>query len=701
LIVTYKVDDGPVLIWEAWRDPMPDSFRTVLENESTLLVAHNSNFDRNVLKYALGWETSIERHRCTRAQAYAHGMPGALETLGQVLGLPYDQQKLHDGARLIQTFCIPHDGKFTEPHERPEDWALFCRYAIRDTEALYEIHKRLPQHNYQGENLETFHLDQRINQRGFKIDAPFARAAIAALARAKDRNDRDVSEATAGVVTAVTQRARLLNFLNEKFAAQLGDMKAATIRDMLECDDLDPGLRFLLESRLEGAKSASAKYKRGLQVMGEGDRVRQWAQFCGAGRTGRWSAKGMQPHNCPRPMWLVRKQDGTTENAPVKAKVIDEFLMPAILDGSIVDNRLAYGNTFEACGMSIRHTFIAAEGCEFICADLSSIEPRDISWVANEEWKLALFRAIDAGESADLYKTGFAENYGGTVESVNDNERQVQKVTELSMGFHGGVGAFVPMAAGYNIDLGILPPMVLPAAPEALLEKADKAWRRAFLTGEDYGLERDVYMACDIIKQRYRLANSEIDGMFYEIDRATKNSLRNPGVAYQAARCLIWSNDKYLIIQLPSGRRLYYASPKLHQERRVDPLTGKESTSAYISYLTARGKGWYRQRAWAGLFLENIVQASANDILRDGLRAVHADSLTVPAIRDYLTGTLDADSRTAIVLHTHDEIVLEVPVGSYSVERLIEVMTTASGRWAKGLPIAAEGWHHNRYGKRG
>jgi hypothetical protein len=98
------------------------------------------------------------------------------------------------------------------------------------------------------------------------------------------------------------------------------------------------------------------------------------------------------------------------------------------------------------------------------------------------------------------------------------------------------------------------------------------------------------------------------------------------------------------------------------------------------------------------LFLENIVQGSANDILRDGLRAVHADTLSIPTIAKYLA-TLDADERTAISLHVHDEIVCDVPAGSYDLDRMIHMMTTSSP-WAVGMPLMAAGWSGPRYGKR-
>ena len=105
-----------------------------------------------------------------------------------------------------------------------------------------------------------------------------------------------------------------------------------------------------------------------------------------------------------------------------------------------------------------------------------------------------------------------------------------------------------------------------------------------------------------------------------------------------------------------------------------------------------------REKMWAGLAVENIVQAVANDVLRAAMLRVHADTLTVPSIAAYLA-TLPSNARTAINLHVHDEICLDVPKGSYSKERFREILTQRPS-WATDLPIAADLWTNIRYGKR-
>ena len=703
IICTYALDDGPVGVWDILAHPdMPHDLYDALNDESVTLIAHNAQFDRNVLKYALHWPTPVERWRCTSAQARAHGLPGSLETLGAVLGLDDEHQKLaDDGHALIQLFCIPTDaGTFNEPRMFPARWDDFKRYAERDCSALREIYRRLPSSNYGRHNLALWHIDQRINQRGFKIDVPLAWACVGILGRAKNTADSALSLHTKGTVTSATQRQRLLNYLRTTCGVDIENMKAATIRDWLEADDIAPEVRFLLQARLDGAKSAGAKYKRGLGQIGPGERIRHALVFGGAGRTGRWSGKGFQPHNMLRPSITLMK-NGRLELSPVKAGYIDEVIIPGIHSGDVLTSPETFGTANEACGLALRHTIIAADGNELVVADYSNIESVKLAWLAKEDWKLDLFRAKQRdphNKQLDAYRTLYSRFFGTAIDKVNDNERQAGKVVELACGFGGGVGAFVTMAAGYNIDLDTLPALILPSADTESLKLAEKAWRRAFLRAEDFGLEAPVYIACDILKQKYRAANENINQMRHDIGKAVSGAIKEPGKGYDVARCAIWVHGGFLIIKLPSGRRLLYASPKIEFEQDIDVETGKITRREYVTYLTARGKSWHRERAWAGLFLENIVQGSANDILRDGIRAVHGDTLGTPEIAASLAGA-DVDERTAIALHVHDEVVCEVPRGSYPLSRLIDKMTTSSP-WAAGMPIMAEGWVGTRYGKR-
>lgn len=694
LIANFARDDDKPQLWDTiGGEPVPPDLADAIADPACVFVAHNAPFDRGGTRRLANIHIPVPRWRCTMAQAASHGYPGSLDMLGKVLDLPPEMQKFDSGKALIGIFCVPDGyGRYSDRRTHPREWADFCEYGNQDVVALREIHKRLPKHNYQGENLETWFIDQLINERGFGGDKELARAACELLGSAKAKHEIKMRKATAGEVASATQRAKLLDYLQRQ-GLDIPNMRASTISEWLEHDDLSPEIRFLLEERLEASKSSGAKYRRLLEMIGDGDRLRYMIRFSGAGRTGRFSGRGFQPHNMMRPTTYTTKADGTRSKLPVKAKYILDVIVPGIKAGKVLDNEMVYGGPNEACANALRCAIVAAPGNELVVADWSNIESRVLAWIADEEWKLEAYRAVDRGEGVDLYKLLFAQFFGRSVDSIDDQERQSGKVSELAFGFGGGVGALVTMAAGYEMDLDAFAEAVWTSATEERRKKAHKAWKRAFLNGDDYDLEPRTYKACDVLKQAYRASNKAINDLRHQLDDATKGALKQPGSYYDVAKCRIWATGSFLTVQLPSGRRLLYAAPKLHEEKELDLETGKETIREYISYCTARGKGWIRERAWSGLFIENIVQAIAADILRAALRLVHADALAHPRIRSYLE--LVEGAETAIALHVHDELGLDVPKGSYPLARLIEKMTVGlvvENSWLRGLPLAAEGW---------
>jgi DNA polymerase bacteriophage-type len=150
MIVTWAVGERPARGWDLFDDPaMPAELEDAIDDERVQLIAHNASFDRAILHRCLKKPTPIERWFCTFACACSHGLPGSLEVLCLVLGLPVDQQKLVEDGKLIQFFCVPKaDGTFRSPYDFPEKWATFFNYAIRDTEALRACYHKLAKHNY-------------------------------------------------------------------------------------------------------------------------------------------------------------------------------------------------------------------------------------------------------------------------------------------------------------------------------------------------------------------------------------------------------------------------------------------------------------------------------------------------------------------------------------------------------------------------
>ena len=678
-IATWSVERGPVRIWDMLHEKQPKEFTNAITDPTAVFIAHNAPFDRAIMQRHLLHFTPASRWWCTRAQAYAHGLPGGLDALCDVLNVGVDHHKSRDGARLIQLFCVPHKGRFYTPEEYPDDWEAFKNYAMRDIDALRAVHARLPTHNFTGSNLRYFWLTTANNERGFAIDLPLIEATVDMLQRAKGRGDEEVARLTAGAVSAVTQRDKLLAYLLSR-GVKLPNLRKSELEAALQ-DDYSPEIKLLIAARLEGARASGAKYKKAI-AQHVGGRLRYTMQFSGAGRTGRTAHKGFQPGNMPLARTFNPLAETLAKQHPaVEPEFIDNVLLPAIRNGSVASS-LVFGGPNTGAANALRHAIIAEAGNELVVADYKNIESRVLAWLAGEQWKLDAYRAVDLGKGDDLYRLLYSRFFGRPIDSVSFHERQAGKVIELACGFGGSVGAFVTMAVGYGMVLDDLPALVIPSADERSLRKAEQVWRRAFLSGADYGLRPEVFQACHVLVQKYRASNPRIDELRRYLGRVVEGAVRVPERLYEFGRCRIWAkSNEVLIVELPSGYRLYYWQPLIESEKQYDPETGEEEERTYLSFKRARGGKMIRERSWPGLTLENIVQATANQVLRYGELEV------------------DAKWPGVLVLDVHDEAVAEAPVGLIDLKEY-EATLCKGWRWCEGLPLAADGWVGPRYGKR-
>jgi len=298
----WAVGDGPVIIRDGDEDI--SDLLALLEDEEYEVVIHNSAFDRTVMAHN-GIALPVGRVFDTMVCAMAHSLPGALEKLGDILGIAKDKAKDKAGKALIQLFCKPRPKNQIlrrATHEtHPAEWEAFREYGRLDIEAMREIYKKLPRWNYRGEEKELWHLDQRINERGVLMDLDLAHAAIRASDRAQKELSRQANEMTDGAVTSANQRDRMLEHILAEYGIALADMKGSTIEKALADEDLPWELKELLVVRAQASKTSVSKYKRALNGVSADGRLRGLLAFCGALRTGRWAGRLWQPQNLARP----------------------------------------------------------------------------------------------------------------------------------------------------------------------------------------------------------------------------------------------------------------------------------------------------------------------------------------------------------------------------------------------------------------
>jgi len=213
---------------------------------------------------------------------------------------------------------------------------------------------------------------------------------------------------------------------------------------------------------------------------------------------------------------------------------------------------------------------------------------------------------------------------------VNGHLRQKGKIAELALGYGGSVDALKAMGAlNYGLQEEELKPLV-------------DAWR---------------------------LSNPHITKFWWDVDKAASTCVRER-TATETHGIRFYYQSGMMFVVLPSGRRLVYVKPKMGLNR-----FGNES----VTYEgVGEQKKWLRLESYGPKFVENIVQATARDILAEAMLRLNAAGYR-------------------IVMHVHDEAVIEAPPDT-SLENICSVMGQTPA-WASGLLLRADGYVCDFYKK--
>ena len=653
----YAFDDEPAQVWDLTQGgPMPERIAQALDDPEVTFIAHNSGFDRTVLKAVCDarfgdptrwWDSMI--------QAYSMSLPGALGALSEVLQLPVDKAKDKDGRRLVLKFCKPNaKGERAGKDTHPEDWARFVNYCRLDVEAMRETANRIPIWNRRDFIREEWITDQRINDRGINIDVDLVREAVQAADVERKENNEEMQARTDGAVETTGQREEMLKFILATYGVTLPDMQKTTLERRLNDPDLPKEVHDLIALRLKSTKASVKKFTALKEATCEDGRLRGTLQFMGAARTGRWSGRIFQPQNLPR---------GT-----MKPEEVDKCI--AVLKSGLGNTLLDDVN--DAVSNCIRGAVCAPEGKKLVVADLSNIEGRVLAWLAGEEWKIEAFKAFDAGHGPDLYKATYGRTFGIKPDEVTKKQRQVGKVLELGLGYAGGVGAFVTFSNAYRVDLTELAHLTRTTIDKEYWDDAESSYDFFVENKLTLGLSHDVFVACDAIKRAWRAAHPAITGFWHRIETACVECMKHGGSHQVGSLKVMQPRKGWLVVVLPSGRGVVYPSVAM-------PKKGERCAFTYAG-VDQYSRQWKRIKTYAGKITENIVQATARDILMRGIQNAEAQGYEV-------------------VMHVHDEIISETPnTDRYSTEGLSRCMTTMP-TWAEGLPLAAAGFEADRYRK--
>ena len=626
LLFAYSINHGEVEVVDlAQGEKLPIEIIKALVDDEITKWAYNASFERVCLSryisryypeyfisYSINEDTVNEflnpnSWRCSMIWSAYLGLPLSLAGVGSVLGL--EEQKLKEGKDLIKYFCVPCNPTKTNGGR--------TRNLPEHDVAKWELFKSYNKRDVEvevsiQERLQSYPVPEFLWDE-YHLDQEINDRGIAL--------DMELVENAIKFDEIAKQKAldelqKLTSIENPNSVMQMKEwlnnngveMESLGKKQVIEMlKDAPKEIADVLELRQQISKSSVKKY---LAMKNAGcvcNRARGMFQFYGANRTGRWAGRIIQLQNLPQ----NHIEDLKDARELVKYGDYDAF--ETLYDVPDTLSQL------------IRTAFVPRKDMKFIVADFSAIEARVLSFLANEKWRMDVF-----ANNGDIYCQSASAMFNVPVEKhgVNGHLRQKGKIAELACGYGGSVGALKAMGA---IEMGL---------QEEELEPLVRSWRDA---------------------------NPHIVEMWWAVDRAIKNAIRNRVTTETHGLKFIYKSGM-LFIELPSGRRLAYVKPKIGINQFGSESVTYEGVGAT--------KKWERLESYGPKFVENIVQAISRDILCYAMQKL---------------------SYCFIVGHVHDEMIIECSK-EMSLEKVCEQMGETPP-WIKGLLLRADGYECEFYKK--
>lgn len=622
LIFAYAVDGGETVELDLTKSSLPEDIIDALTDPSIKKIAYNASFERVCLsKHLFGDEDKYlppEQWECTKVWADELGLPGSLKRCAEYLGL--EEQKDAAGTQLINYFSKPckptkANGQRTRnlPEHDTEKWDKFVAYCGQDVRTEMAIGDFLKPYKLPDREWEHYYLDQRIHDRGVKIDLDLANQAVEIDNEMRAEGLEKMKTLTG--LENPNSVAQLKEWLEGK-GHPMETMGKKIVQEMIESGEVTGDVKEVLETRLSLSNSSTKKYVMMQDATRSDGKMHGLLQFYGANRTGRWAGRLLQVQNLPRN--YIASLDDARE---------------LVKRGERDSLEMVYEDVQDILKQLIRTGIVAKDGHRFIISDFSAIEARVIAWYAGEKWVIDAFNEhgkIYEATAAQMFDLGPVTEYDWK-STEGKAMRQRGKVATLALGYQGGKGSLVSMGA---LEMGI---------PEDELQDLVDVWRTT---------------------------NSNIVKLWKETERFVKKALSSGQVVRGHQGLKFFKKEDFLFIQLPSGRKLSYCKP------RLEP--GK-----YGQKITYEGQGskvyFVREDTYGGKLVENIVQATARDVLAEAMLRLNAAGFP-------------------IVFHVHDEVIAECKHDEHSLDEMNDILSQTPD-WADGLPLAAEGFETEYYQK--
>ena len=608
LLFAYSVDGGPVTCCDfAMGETLPAEITAMLQDPAVIKTAFNAAFERICISRYFNWKTLPPEQ--WRCTMVRAARMGLPLSLGQCGEvLRLEDGKMKEGAALIRYFSIPNRGKRHLPADAPERWEVFKKDNIRDVEVEQAILAKVRRLEAPEFDEKLYAIDQRINDRGVLLDRKLAENATRFDTEYKAQLLEEAKRLTG--MENPNSPAQIKQYLREKCGVSVDSLNKKSLEDVEGLVATYPKARRVLELRREMGRTSNSKYPAMLDCVCNDGRMHGLLQFYGAMRTGRWAGRLVQLQNLPQ----NHLPDLDYARQLVKAGNLDDF-------------ELNYTNPTYTLSELIRTALIAKPGCTFHVCDFSAIEARVIAWLAGENWVLDVFRS-----GGDVYCATAGQMFHCKVEKHGENAelRPKGKIAVLALGYGGGVNALENMGGS-----------------------------RMGLTEKE---EKDIVL-------RWRDANPNIVRFWATVEAAAIRAIKTGESTTINRGIEVSYRWGMLLITLSSGRTICYPRASIGIEHN-DSWRGDHEIIEYegLNQLT---KKWGKIRTYGGKLTENIVQATARDIL--GTVIIRAEENGLP-----------------IVFHVHDEIIVEASEGQSLSD--VEALFSNPIDWCKDLPLYGAGY---------
>jgi DNA polymerase len=647
LCLGYSINGAPARVLTDYSlCDLPDDLWVAIHEATCFFIAHNVGFEkaiwRTILMRRHGWpDIPDERWHDTMAVCGYKALPLKLEGAGKVLRLGI--QKDMAAKRVLLQLCKPRkDGTFDED---PAKHQIVRDYNRTDVLSELQLHRRIK--SLSKHEREVWLLDQRINQRGVRLDRELINQCQKIVAEAKAPALTEFADLTGGL--APGQRDKLMAWLQSE-GVVVSDLKKETVAELLGDDeDADDSTDPETEAAKADALALPARVERALRlrkILGsasikklgamrsclcEDGKARGLIQYHGAG-PGRWAGRLLQPHNFPRP--TLKEVIGFKPNGEeIHGGHDPEQLVAALMTGDQEWVRCMFGEPIEAVANGLRHVLVASENNAFVVGDYKSIECVIVMALAGQHDKC---EAFERGESL----------YIPMAEAIF--HRKIDKVADLR---EYTIGKHTILGCGFQM-----------AGPTFQTKYAKK----------------ETIEFCNEVVRVYRKEQCpKVPYVWYGLEDAAAQTVwtGRPHSAYGVTYAL---EDEWLTARLPSGRKIWYYGPQ--KERNQAPWDPKELKPGF-SYWAQKKGHWMRIHAYGGLLAENAVQGLARDLLVDGMFKCEQENMPV-------------------VLTVHDELVCDLPSGRAD-DKLLKQIMRDKPVWARGIgiPVDADCWTGERYRK--